>query len=37
MGLDPILELMVDGPDRQVALELLEDLFDLDQMQIEAP
>ena len=37
MGLDPILELLVDGSDRQVALELLEDLFDLDQMQIEAP
>ena len=37
MGLDPILQLMVDGSDRQVALEFLEDLFDLDQMQIEAP
>ena len=37
VGLDPVLQLMVDGSDRQVALELLEDLFDLDQMQIEAP
>ena len=27
MGLDPILELLMDGSDRQVALELLEDLF----------
>ena len=34
MGLDPIVQLMVDGSDRQVVLELLEGLFDLDQMQL---
>ena len=35
MGLDAVLELMMDGTDRQIVLQFLERLLDLDQLEIE--
>jgi hypothetical protein len=37
MGFDSGFELMIDGPDREIVLQLLEHLLDLDQLQIEPP
>ena len=37
MGLDPLFALMEDGPDREVVLELLEGLLDLDELHVQAP
>ena len=35
--LDPFFALMKDRPDRQIALEILKRLFDVDQLQVQAP
>jgi hypothetical protein len=37
MGFDSGFELVIDGADRQIVLQLLERLLDLDQLQIAAP
>src|SRR5208283_1934497 len=37
MGFDASLELVMDGADRQIVLQFLERLLDLDQLQIEPP
>ena len=37
MGFDSGFELVIDGTDRQIVLQLLERLLDLDQLQIEPP
>ena len=37
VGLDPLFALMEDGPDREVVLEFLEGLLDLDQLHVQAP
>ena len=37
MRLDPLLALMEDGTDREVALELLERLLELDELHVQAP
>ena len=37
MRLDPLLALMEDGTDREVVLELLERLLDLDELHVKAP
>ena len=37
MCLDPVVLLVMDGTDSQVALEVLECLFDLDEEEIEFP
>src|SRR5277367_3514162 len=37
MGFDAVLELVVDGPNRQIVLQFLERLLDLDQLEIEPP
>src|SRR5271163_4650358 len=37
MGFDAVLELVMDGPNRQIVLQFLERLLDLDQLEIEPP
>ena len=37
VGLDAMIELVVDGPDRQIALELLEGLLDLGELDVITP
>lgn len=37
MGLDPVFELVEDGPHREIALEILEGLFDLHELDVVAP
>src|ERR1700704_607884 len=37
MGFNSGFELVINGADRQIALQLLERLLDLDQLQIKAP
>ena len=37
VGFDPVLQLVVDRPQGQVALEVLEGLLDLDQLDVELP
>ena len=37
MSVDSDFELVIDGSDRQIVLQLLERLLDLDQLQIEPP
>ena len=37
VGLDAMIALVVDGPDRQIALELLEGLLDLGELDVIAP
>ena len=37
MGLDAMVELVIDRPDREIAFQLLEGLLDLGELHVKAP